>query len=63
MHEYLIADYTNYNQPGDDTPLRIVNLGGLLDEMQKANEDPKHCFAAYEIRDIASFDYTLPREE
>lgn len=61
MHEYLIADYTDYDRPGDNIPLRIVSLQGLLEEIQKAVEDRLVCIAVYEIREQSFLDFSVPR--
>lgn len=61
MFEYLIADYTNYDQPGDEVPLRAVNLRGLFKEVRKAVDDPLVCIAAYEIREQCFLDFSVPR--
>ncbi len=51
MFEFLIMDYSNYDQPGDETPMRIVGLKGLIKEIAAAHEDNTICIAVYEIHE------------
>jgi len=60
MFEYLIRDFTNYDQPGDDVPLRIVGTKGLLEEVSRTVEDDKVCIAVYEIHELV-VDLSVPR--
>jgi len=62
-HEYLIRDYTNYDQPGDEIPLRVVTLEGLINEIQAAVNDRLICIAVYEIREQCFLDFSVPRPE
>ena len=61
MFEYLIRDFTLYDQPGDDVPLRIVGTKSLLDEVSRAVEDDKVCIAVYEIHELV-VDLSVPRK-
>ena len=61
MFEFLIRDFTLYDQPGDDIPLRVVGLKGLLEEVSRAIEDDKVCIAVYEIHELV-VDLSVPRK-
>jgi len=61
MSEFLVADYTNYDQPGDEVPLRIMGLKGLLAELRKAADDRLYCIAVYEIKEQCFLDFSVPR--
>jgi len=63
VHEYLIVDYSHYDQPGDKVPMRITNLKGLFDEVQKALDDCLVCIAVYEIGEQTFLDFSVPRPE
>ena len=64
MFEFLIEDYTNCKGDcGTEPALRVVTLGGLLEEMLKAMDSPSIRLAVYEIHQRI-FDWTLgPPEE
>lgn len=61
MHEYLIADYTNYDQPGDEVVLHLVSLEGLFKEVQKAIDDRLYCIAVYQVQEQCFLDFSTPR--
>lgn len=63
MSEFLIRDYTNYKQPGDETPLRVVGLKELIEEIRKAMDNRLYCIAVYEIREQTFLDFSVPRSE
>ena len=62
MFEYLVVDYTDYDQPGDPTPMHIVTLGDLLKEVQRAIDDRLYCIAIYEIQEQTFLDFSVPRD-
>lgn len=51
MFEYLIEDYSDYDQPGNNVPVRRVGIGELVKELMRALEDDTVCIAVYEIRE------------
>lgn len=63
MFEFLIEDWTDVDPAKGEVPHRwVVDLGGLLDEMEKAFQFDDYCIAVYEIHQRV-FDWTLPRKE
>jgi len=58
MFEFLIVEIA----PTGRERYRIVELGGLLDEVQKALDEDDYCITVYEIHKRV-FDWSLPRGE
>lgn len=57
MFEFLIVEETS-----GGPKYRIVELSGLLDEVQKALDDDGYCICVYEIHRRV-FDWSLPRNQ